>query len=51
MHIQKLRIYCTVTNPFCFTKYQGFDPEWASTSLQNDAPATINTQIGLSLKF
>lgn len=51
LHIQKLRIYCTVTNPFCFTKYQGFDPEWASSSLQNDAPATINTQVGLSLKF
>ena len=51
LHIQKLRIYCTVTNPFCFTSYQGFDPEWANTSLSNDAPATINTQVGLSLKF
>lgn len=51
MKIKKLRIYCTVTNPFCFTKYEGFDPEWANTPLQNDAPATINAQIGLSLKF
>ena len=51
MKIKKLRLYCTVTNPFCFTKYEGFDPEWANTPLQNDAPATINAQIGLSLKF
>jgi len=51
MHLQKLRFYCTVTNPFCWTKYQGFDPEWAGTSLQNDAPTTVTTQIGLNLKF
>lgn len=51
LHLQKLRFYCTVTNPFCWTKYQGFDPEWAGTSLQNDAPATVTTQIGMNLKF
>ena len=51
LHIQKLRLYCTVTNPFCFTGYKGFDPEWAGTELKNDAPSTINTQIGLNLKF
>ena len=51
LHIQKLRLYCTVTNPFCFTSYKGFDPEWAGTELKNDAPSTINTQIGLNLKF
>lgn len=51
IHVQKLRFYCTVTNPFCFTKYQGFDPEWAGTTLSNDAPSTISTQIGMNLKF
>ena len=51
MHLQKLRFYVTVTNPFCFTSYKGFDPEWAGTELKNDAPSTINTQIGLNLKF
>ena len=51
MHIQKLRLYVTVTNPFCFTSYKGFDPEWAGTELKNDAPSTINTQIGLNFKF
>lgn len=51
LHIQKLRLYCTVTNPFVITGYKGFDPEWASAQLKNDAPATVNTQIGLNLKF
>ena len=51
LHLQKLRLYCTVTNPFCFSNYKGFDPEWAGTELKNDAPATINTQLGLNLKF
>lgn len=51
IHLQKLRIYCTVNNPFVFTKYRGFDPEWADASLSNDAPSTITTQIGLNIKF
>ena len=51
LHIQRLRLYCTVTNPFVITGYKGFDPEWASAQLKNDAPSTINTQIGLNLKF
>lgn len=51
IHMQKVRIYCTVNNPAVFTKYRGFDPEWANASLSNDAPSTITTQIGLNLKF
>ena len=27
IHIKKLRIYCTGSNLFCFTRYSGFDPE------------------------
>lgn len=27
IHLQKLRVYMTGTNLFCFTKYSGFDPE------------------------
>lgn len=50
-HLQKLRLYCTVTNPAVWTKYRGFDPEWANASLHNDAPSTITTQIGLNVKF
>ncbi len=51
MHMQKFRIYCTVNNPAVFTKYQGFDPEWADASLQNDGPSTITTQVGLNIMF
>ena len=49
--IQKLRLYCTVTNPFVFTKYKGFDPEWADATNKNDGPSTVTWQFGASLKF
>ena len=46
-----LRLYATVTNPFVFTKYKGFDPEWADAAAKNDGPSTITYQIGASIKF
>ena len=46
-----LRLYATVTNPFVFTDYKGFDPEWADASLKQDGPSTITYQIGASVKF
>jgi hypothetical protein len=49
--INKLRLYCTVTNPFVFTKYKGFDPEWADATNKNDGPSTVTWQFGASLKF
>ena len=49
--IQKLRLYCTVTNPFVFTDYKGFDPEWADATNKNDGPSTVTWQFGASLKF
>ena len=48
---QHLRIYATVTNPFVFTKYKGYDPEWAGTASRNDAPSTVTWQFGLNVKF
>lgn len=51
IHLQKLRFYVTITNPFVASSYKGFDPEWANASLKQDAPSTINTQIGMNLKF
>ena len=48
---QKLRIYATVTNPFVFTNYKGFDPEWAGADAKNDGPSTVTYQIGASVKF
>lgn len=48
---QRFRIYCTVTNPFVFTKYKGYDPEWAGATLANDGPSTTTWQFGASIKF
>ena len=49
--IERMRLYGTVTNPFVFTDFIGFDPEWASASLKQDAPSTITWQFGANLKF
>lgn len=46
-----LRLYATVTNPFVFTKYKGFDPEWADANEKKDGPSTVTYQIGASIKF
>lgn len=48
---KQLRIYGTVTNPFVFTDYKGYDPEWAATSMQYDGPSTVTWQIGANIKF
>ncbi len=50
-HCSSLRIYGTITNPFVFSDYKGFDPEWAGVSLKQDGPSTISYQIGASIKF
>ncbi|MBP1638908.1 MAG: TonB-linked outer membrane protein, SusC/RagA family [Bacteroidetes bacterium] len=50
--VQQFRVYCNVLNPFVFTKYKGFDPEWASASMGKDnGPSTITYQVGVNLKF
>ena len=46
-----LRLYATITNPFVFTGYKGFDPEWAGAGVKQDGPSTINYQVGASIKF
>ncbi len=46
------RIYFNVLNPFTFTQYVGWDPEYATTTLQNgNGPSTVTYQIGVNLKF
>lgn len=49
--IRNLRVYVNVLNPFCFTNYKGFDPEWASQNLQNGGPSSVTYQFGVNLKF
>lgn len=48
---REFRLYCTVTNPFVITPYQGYDPEWATATEANDGPSTVTWQFGASIKF
>ncbi|MDE5997079.1 MAG: SusC/RagA family TonB-linked outer membrane protein, partial [Muribaculaceae bacterium] len=48
---KEARIYVNITNPFVFTKYMGFDPEWATAAGKNDGPSYITYQVGASIKF
>lgn len=51
-HLSYARVYLNVLNPFTFTKYVGWDPEYATTTLQNgNGPSTVTYQVGLNLKF
>lgn len=51
MKINGLRIYVNVLDPFVFTKFDGYDPEWAGAAFGVNRPASITTQFGLSAKF
>lgn len=46
------RLYLNILNPFTFTDYIGWDPEYATTSLQNgNGPSSVTYQFGVNLKF
>lgn len=51
--LEHLRIYANILNPFTFTDYKGFDPEWADASISNGTggPSSVSYQIGLNVKF
>lgn len=49
--ISSLRVYLNVLNPFVFTDYDGFDPEWADASLANGGVSSRTWQLGVNLKF
>lgn len=49
--LQRLRLYCTVTNPFVWSDYKGFDPEWANSNLKYDGPSTMTWEFGANIKF
>lgn len=48
--ISSARFYAQVMNPFIFTKYIGFDPEFNSAIYQDDVPSATYL-IGLNLSF
>ena len=52
--LAEMRLYFNALNPFVFTKYDGFDPEWAGADMSGvDATNTSYTiyQIGTNIKF
>lgn len=49
--IQNLRVYATATNPFTFSKYEGFDPEWPSQNSYGTAISAASYLFGLNLSF
>ncbi|WP_200974927.1 TonB-dependent receptor [Echinicola sp. 20G] len=52
--VTELRVYANALNPFLFTNYEGFDPEWAGASMSGvDATNTSYTvyQLGANIKF
>ncbi|SOE19918.1 TonB-linked outer membrane protein, SusC/RagA family [Spirosomataceae bacterium TFI 002] len=44
------RIYTQVVNPFVFSKYTGFDPEFNSSIYNDDVPS-MTVSVGLNLSF
>ena len=51
LKIKQLRVYANVLNPFVFTDFDGYDPEWASAGFDVGRVGSITYQLGLSLKF
>lgn len=51
--VSYLRLYINIVNPFVFTDYKGFDPEWAEASVSDGTggPASRSYQIGINIKF
>lgn len=50
LKISSARFYGQVTNPFIFTKYTGFDPEFNSAIYQDDVPSVLLT-FGFNVSF
>ncbi|MGV7106121.1 SusC/RagA family TonB-linked outer membrane protein [Flavobacterium sp. U410] len=51
LKMKNMRIYANVLNPFVFTKYEGYDPEWATASFNTARVSSITYQLGLSVNF
>lgn len=51
LKINKLHIYSTVVNPFTFTSYVGFDPEWASQNTWGEATSFTTYLMGINVEL
>lgn len=49
--LKQCRLYANVLNPFVFTEYDGYDPEWAGAGLGIGRVASVIYQLGVSVHF
>jgi TonB-linked SusC/RagA family outer membrane protein len=50
--ISRLRVYVNVLDPFVFSDYVGWDPEYTTTSAVNgNGPSSITYQFGVNVEF
>lgn len=50
--MSQLRIYANILNPFVFTDYRGWDPEYATTALSSgNGPSNVTYQLGVNIRF
>lgn len=49
--IKKARLYVTTNNPFTFTSYKGFDPEWATQNTWGTATGYTTYLVGAKVEF
>lgn len=49
--VKNLRVYFTTNNPFTFTSYQGYDPEWATQNTWGESTGYTTYLLGLKLEF
>lgn len=51
LNIHKLRVYVTATNPFVFTSYEGYDPEWGDENTWGEATGFSTYLLGVNLEL
>ncbi|MFC4870851.1 SusC/RagA family TonB-linked outer membrane protein [Negadavirga shengliensis] len=51
MKMSNLRVYATANNPIVFTKYEGFDPEWAEQNTFNMGISSAVYLLGVNVSF
>jgi TonB-linked SusC/RagA family outer membrane protein len=51
VHVNKLRVYFTTNNPFTFTSYPGYDPEWADQNTWGEASGFTTYLFGINLEL
>lgn len=51
MHISNWKFYFTTNNPFTFTDYKGFDPEWATQNTWGTATSYTTYLFGTKISF